>query len=102
MQPKLTLKTYEIVNDLLLIQWSDGSESIIALDRLRDNCPCAGCAGETDVFGTVYKGPPQKKTPASYQVIHIEPVGYYAIKPHWGDGHTSGIYSLDLLKKMDS
>ncbi len=102
MEPELKLKSYEIVNDLLLIQWGDGSESIIPLDRLRDNCPCANCVGETDVFGTVYKGPPQKKTPASYQVAGIETVGYYAIKPTWGDGHASGIYSLDLLKKMDS
>ncbi len=102
MEPELKLTSYEIVNDLLLIQWGDGSESVIPLNRLRDNCPCANCVGETDVFGTVYKGPPQKKTPASYQVAGIETVGYYAIKPTWGDGHASGIYSLDLLKKMDS
>ncbi len=102
MESELKLKSYEIVNDLLLIRWGDGSESIIPLDRLRDNCPCAGCVGEKDIFGTVHKGPPQKKTPASYQVAGIETVGYYAIKPTWGDGHASGIYSLDLLKKMDS
>ena len=102
MEPELKLTSHEIVNDLLLIQWSDGSESIIPLDCLRDNCPCAGCIGETDVFGTVYKDPPQKKTPASYQVVGIETVGYYAIKPQWGDGHASGIFSLDLLKKMNT
>lgn len=32
----------------------------------------------------------------------IEKVGNYGIKPVWGDNHTSGIYSIDLLKFLNS
>jgi DUF971 family protein len=99
---KLKVKNHEIVNEFLLIQWNDDSESTIALKVLRDSCPCAGCAGEKDVFGNVYKGPPQMKSDASYILMHFEPVGYYAFKPVWGDGHDSGIFTFDLLKSFDS
>ena len=62
------IQDFEIVNDLLLVNFSDGSEAIVSLHRLRDECPCAGCAGETDALGNVYQSTPQQKTPASFQV----------------------------------
>ena len=71
----MNLKTYEILNDLLLLQWDDGSENALPLKPLRDNCPCANCAGETDVFGNIYKGPPQIMNEKSYQVKGFQPVG---------------------------
>ena len=96
----LNLTYHEVVNDLLLLQWTDGSENAILLKGVRDNCPCANCAGETDVFGNVYKGPPQSMKKESYIVTGIQPVGYYAIRPFWKDGHSTGIYSFGLLKKL--
>lgn len=33
-------------------------------------------------------------------VTAIEPVGHYAIKPTFSDGHDSGIYSWDYLYKL--
>ena len=96
----LYLTHHEVVNDLLLLQWTDGSENAILLKGVRDNCPCANCAGETDVFGNVYKGPPQSMKKESYIVTGIQPVGYYAIRPFWKDGHSTGIYSFGLLKKL--
>ena len=35
------IQDFEIVNDLLLVNFSDGSEAIVSLKRLRDECPCA-------------------------------------------------------------
>jgi DUF971 family protein len=29
-------------------------------------------------------------------------VGGYAIQPVWGDGHATGIYSFDYLKRVGS
>ena len=55
----ITLIHYEILNDLLLLKWEDKSENALPLKSIRDNCPCAHCSGETDVFGNIYKGPPQ-------------------------------------------
>ncbi len=96
----IKLNHHEIVNDLILIQWDDGTENALNLKKMRDNCPCANCAGETDVFGNVYKGPPQIMKADSYQVTGIRSIGYYAIQPFWKDGHHDGIYSFKLLKKL--
>lgn len=97
---ELTLLNHEVLNDLLLLQWNDGSENALPLKGFRDNCPCATCAGETDVFGNVYKGPPQILRENAYIVTGIHPVGYYAIRPFWKDGHNTGIYTFELLKQL--
>ena len=80
---EVKLNEYEVLNDLLLLQWGDGSENALPLKSLRDNCPCANCAGETDVFGNIYKGPPQIMNEKSYRIKGFQPVGYYAIRPFW-------------------
>ena len=41
----------------LALSWNDKEESYVSFQLLRDNCPCAFCYGEKDVFGNIYKGP---------------------------------------------
>ena len=94
------IQDFEVVNDLLLVNFSDGSEAIVPLQRLRDECPCASCAGETDALGKIYRSTSQPKSTASYQVRQIMMVGYYGLKPIWGDNHSTGIFSADLLEKL--
>ena len=94
------IQDFEVVNDLLLVNFSDGSEAIVSLQRLRDECPCASCAGETDALGNVYRSAPEQKTTVSYQVRQIMTVGYYGLKPIWGDNHNTGIFSANLLEKL--
>lgn len=36
--------------DKLALLWNDGSQFVISLKYLRDECPCAGCKGETILF----------------------------------------------------
>jgi len=84
----------------LAIKWDDGGESFILLEKLRRRCPCAGCHGETDVLGHVYKNPEQRLPAAAFQLVRITGVGGYAIQPVWADGHTTGIYSFDYLKRI--
>ncbi|MGH2575735.1 MAG: gamma-butyrobetaine hydroxylase-like domain-containing protein [Ignavibacteria bacterium] len=80
----------------LYIQWNDKSESLIPLLELRKNCPCAICKTE------------RQKRPASYiplfssvqlKLTKIQPVGTYAIQLFWADGHNTGIFSYDFLKR---
>ncbi len=97
---QLQIQDTEIVNDLLLIKWSDDSDSALPLQLLRDNCPCAACAGEKDVLGNVYKGPPQQIKPQSYQLHALQLVGYYGLRPFWADGHTTGIFTVALLQAL--
>lgn len=84
----------------LAIKWDDQSESFVSLEKLRRHCPCAGCKGEMDVMGNVYKGPDRPLGTASFQIRKLEYVGGYAIQPAWGDGHASGIYSFEYLKHV--
>ena len=84
----------------LAIKWDSGSESFISLEKLRRYCPCAGCNGERDIMGNVYKAPPKPLGPASFQIVRIQNVGGYAIQPQWADGHNTGLYSFDYLQKL--
>ena len=94
------IQDFEVVNNLLLVNFLDGSEAIVSLQRLRYECPCAGCAGETDALGNIYQSAPQQKTTTSYQVRQIMTVCYYGLKPIWGDNHNTGIFSANLLEKL--
>lgn len=84
----------------LAIKWEDGTESFIALENLRRACPCAGCQGERDVMGQLHKGPEKPLTPRSFQLTRLELVGGYAVQPFWADGHASGIFSFDYLRRL--
>lgn len=93
------LDVQQIGNELA-IKWDDGNESFIRLETLRRCCPCAGCKGEVDVLGNIYKNPEPPLTPSAFQLVRFSPVGGYAIQPVWADGHATGIYSFDYLKKL--
>src|SRR5437588_8931723 len=73
----------------LAIKWDDGSESFVSLEKLRRSCPCAGCKGEMDVMGNLYKNPDRRYTPQAFQLIRLGSVGGYAVQPLWADGHQS-------------
>jgi DUF971 family protein len=82
------------------IKWDDGSESFIPLEKLRRHCPCAGCKGELDIMGNLYKGPDVALAPTAFELVRIASVGGYAVQPIWADGHASGIYSFDYLRRL--
>ena len=90
----------QLIGNALAIKWPDGSEDFIPLDILRRCCPCAGCKGEVDILGNVYRNPEKPLTPRAFELVRLEPVGGYAIQPVWADGHSSGIYSFDYLKRV--
>ena len=82
------------------IKWDDGTESFIPLATLRRSCPCAGCKGEMDILGNVYKNPDRPLPPNAFELIRITRVGGYALQPVWADGHDSGIYSFEYLRRV--
>lgn len=90
----------QVIGTELAVKWDDGAESFITLEALRRYCPCAGCQGEVDVMGQLHKGPPVKLTPASSQLKSISDVGSYALQPIWADGHATGLYAFDYLRKI--
>jgi len=90
------------IGNELAIKWDDGSESFIPLEKLRRCCPCAGCRGEVDVLGKVHKNPERPPPPAAFELVRIVGVGGYGIQPVWADGHTTGIFSFDYLRRIAS
>ena|SRR6266849_1790547 len=84
----------------LKISWEDGKESIFPIQRLRDNCPCAGCSGETVLLREYHPAEPDRTTPGRYELTAVQLVGSYAIQLTWGDGHNTGIYTFEFLRKL--
>jgi len=91
----------QIIGKELALKWPDQSEQFLSLETLRRACPCAGCRGEQDIMGNVYKSPPKPLTPPSFQIVKLERVGGYAIQPFWGDGHSSGLFAFDYLRQLN-
>jgi len=82
---------------LLRIRWKDGGVSEYAPRDLRLACPCAGCVDEMtgrrilrddDVAHDVHP-------------LAIRYVGRYALRFDWSDGHGTGIYPFEFLRRLD-
>ena len=57
------------IGDELAIKWEDGRESFVRLETLRRGCPCAGCKGEGDIMGNVYKNPDKPLPPQAFRIV---------------------------------
>ena len=87
------------------IDWEDGHHSDYALEYLRDECPCASCTGAhgTTPEKSSYSQPqanPFQMYQAKLRMLNIEEVGSYALRINWSDGHSTGIYSYDYLRRI--
>ncbi len=76
---------------LMEIAFSDGSRFELSYELLRVYSPSAEVRGHGPGQETLQVG---KRDVAIQQ---IEPVGAYAVKPVFSDGHDSGLYSWDYL-----
>jgi DUF971 family protein len=89
----------------VIVHWEDGHRSDFPAPYLRALCPCAGCAGEPAPSpGPLRAGDPlpllPEKARGPVHPLEIEPVGYYAVRIAWCDGHAAGIYSFDYLRSI--
>jgi DUF971 family protein len=83
------------------IDWKDGHKSTFDNEYLRDQCPCASCTGAhgTEPRPKASENPLKLFTP-KLKMESVEPVGNYAIRIVWNDGHSTGIYSFAHLRKI--
>ena len=80
----------------LRVTWQDGHESVYPARELRLACPCAGCVDEmTGVLRIIGSSVPQDVHP-----LKVELTGRYALTIHWSDGHHTGIYAFEQLRKL--
>jgi Mrp family chromosome partitioning ATPase/DUF971 family protein len=78
------------------VRWPDGSESRVANRTLRLSCRCALCIDE--MSGAPMLDP--AGVPADIQPVEIVPLGNYAVGISWNDGHSSGIYSWEHIRRV--
>lgn len=90
------VKITEESDSELRIEWSNAAENVYTARELRLNCPCAGCIDEW----TGKKLLMDEKVPADITFADISLVGRYALGLEFSDGHDTGIFSFDLLKKI--
>jgi DUF971 family protein len=88
------------IGNELAVKWGDGRENFIPLENLRRACPCAGCKGEMDILGNLYKNPEKPLSARAFELVKLVSVGGYAIQPVWADGHNTGIYSFEYLLRI--
>jgi len=86
----------------LEIVWSNDVACRYPLSELREACPCVECRGGHQFMGREHD--PENLlalTPKrSYAITSLDLVGNYALQPLWDDGHHTGIYTWDYLRRL--
>ena len=76
---------------LLELSFEDGQTFKLPYEFLRVYSPSAEVRGHGPGQETLQVGK------RDVTITEVEPVGHYAIRPRFSDGHDTGIYSWDLL-----
>jgi DUF971 family protein len=86
-------------DDALVIRWSDGAQTRCLWTDLRKNCPCAGCNEEREQPPDPFRIlKPSELVPL--KPVKIEPLGVYAYRITWSDGHDAGLFTLEKLRAL--
>lgn len=85
---------------VVIIQWDDGKECRYPFAGLRAVCPCVACKGGHANMGR----PPDPNVVRTAQddsltLEQLQAVGSYALQFFWGDGHSTGIYTWEMLRQ---
>ncbi len=80
----------------IVVTWADGHISNFTNHGLRAGCQCASCVDEWSREPIL----DPNSIPADIYADEIQVVGSYAVQPSWSDGHTTGIYSFTLLRRL--
>jgi DUF971 family protein len=91
----------QLIGDEIAIAWSDGSEAFFSGEKLRAASPSAETQGERDVFGQKYGGQGPRNF-SGVRVLGWERIGNYALRFDFSDGHRTGLYTYDYLRKLSS
>ncbi|MCA9050490.1 MAG: DUF971 domain-containing protein [Planctomycetaceae bacterium] len=95
MQTPLNIKVHRDAGILELI-WSSHDISRIPLRSVRQNCRCAGCVDE--FTGRQILNP--NSVPHDIRPEEVALTGNYALKIRWSDGHDTGLFTFDHLRRI--
>ena len=80
--------------DALSILFEGGAHATISSEKLRVQSPSA------EVRGHGGAKPPSVTGKENVKIARLEPVGNYAVRIVFDDGHDSGLYSWDYLQSL--
>jgi ATP-binding protein involved in chromosome partitioning len=78
--------------------WADGQRSDYDWEYLRWRCPCATCSGEGEFAGELRDRTELRADET--EMVDLELVGRYAVKPTWRNGHDTGIFTFRNLRAL--
>lgn len=82
------------------ITWTDGYLSTYPLEYLRKICPCAVCNEQRNNDDPLRVLKPDQMASGKLDPDHpVEMVGNYALQFFWDDGHRTGIYTFEFLRR---
>ena len=79
---------------LLEVSFDDGRCFSLPFELMRVYSPSAAVRGHMPHEAILQSGK------RNVEIVALQPVGNYAVKPTFSDGHDSGIYSWDILYKL--
>ncbi len=87
----------------IAIEWSDGQRRVYSASQLRSACPCATCREKRKA--TAEQAKPRGMLPVlsaaearPLEITGMVPAGQYAYNIQFSDGHSSGLFTFDLLR----
>ncbi len=83
-------------DDGILVTWDrEGHVGFFAARALRMACPCAACVDE--ITGRPLLEP--RAVPGDVRPLQLGLVGAYAVRVTWSDGHATGLYTFEWLRR---
>ena len=80
----------------LRLTWTDGVGGSLGLVAIRLACPCAGCRSARDQGREPW---PEPNSPTPLALTSAELVGAWGRGITWNDGHSTGIYPFEALRR---
>lgn len=76
------------------ILWQDGRRDSLAAELLRVESPSAEVQGHGGATKQIVAGK------ARVGILGVDPVGHYALRIRFDDGHDTGLFSWDTLRRL--
>lgn len=94
-EPPTNIRAHQ-ADQVLELGWDDHPARRVPYRTIRGQCPCASCrdewTGERLIDASTLRD--------DLRLEGMEAVGNYAVRLSWNDGHSSGLYTWDLLREL--
>ncbi len=90
-------KIYQKDNYTFTIEWCDGKISDYRLNDLQNKCPCAQCTDEITGKRLVK----ESHIDPNVRAKRVVSIGRYALRIDFTKGCSTGIYSFDMLRRLE-